>query len=71
MTAGEINEIKPAVPLENFDPADVRLPSARDEARALFGLVERGSSTVEAVRELVAVPPADVQRLCRIVEQPH
>lgn len=44
------------------------LPSTRDEARALSGLVERGSATAETIRELIEVSLADVQRLREIAE---
>lgn len=49
-------------PLENFDTTDLRLPSARDEARALFGLVERGPSPPEAVRKPIEVSREDERR---------
>jgi len=42
--------------------------AAKAEARALFGLVERGSSTVEAEWELIEVLAADEQRLRAFAE---
>jgi hypothetical protein len=55
------------VPPVEFDD-DIHLPPAAEEARALFGLVERGASTAEAVRKLIAVPPAEEAALRRIAE---